>query len=1207
MYLRKIISSGFKSFADKVTITLEKNHITGIVGPNGSGKSNVIDSVRWVMGEQNAKMLRGEKATDIIFAGSEKRKPLGMAEVTLVFDNSEGSTICPPEYRSEEEIALTRRLYADGQREYFINKKPCRLKDIVGFFTSTGLGGRSYSMIQQGQVDRILQAKPEQLREIIEEAAGTLVFKKRKQQAEKKLENTRLNLSRIDDILAELGRQKKALNDQVEKAKKWKETNDELVSTEKSLLVHNFRFFSEKEKELKDDILKLSEAEVEVAASIDEFEAKLEGLQNDLAASDPEVQALSEEITVLREKIASSEASLSSAMDLIENGDKRSVDIRSELEEEQALLSEFSEKYEQAKLKLEQAEIEAGSAKEIIETFDERVEEFSERTRIFESKLAELTKELRHLDRLEDQNALRQEAQKEKNDEISSELEGMSERIAEFDNELSKAMMVVEGASVKVSNRKRELSELQSQKDELTHRMSERSSSVSEVVSERDSSKQNLMNFRAKLEALQDIEADAEKGRSSSKRLVELSQGHAHLLDQVFSLTEESESLPKGVISALENWTDRVYVTDSELTRELLFKCTDEKLSGVNLSHPTEYSLTRIDDWAKANKAIKVENYLGLNKEVLESIADEQKNELEKLLERVVYIKEVCPQNLDDIPAGLILFTKNGTLLTGGGQIQIPSLGAKGALTRQKEIEKLSSSIEKTEKNLLKLEDKLQKLKEEQLSDQNQSKTLDADILEKNTELMRVMSEFENTKNAAEQKREESISHRENLQNKENALSAGQKELTRLEEEKISLVSQKEKAQLERETIMTDNENVMAESDELKRQYDAAKLDLTAAETKAEGLREGFEEQSQRYEQLEGRVAKKKASLDRFTEELAEAYQRKDTLEKDIESFIIRRETLEETLLTKRESNSEVLEQIKVFENKIRALRSEIQTSQKKVNQKNVELERVTIALQSSIDQASERYQLNPEESDLEIPEDFNADKSSKTVTRLRTKIEAMGPINMMAIEEYERLDERESFISRQREEVNSSADLLELAIEEIEENSEEKYLKAFHILNKEFSDLFPILFPGGDASIVLTDEKNPLEGGVEIMVRLPGKKRQNMRLFSGGEKALTAIALIFGLLKSKPTPFCFLDEVDAPLDETNVGRYNKVLETLSERFQFIVITHNRRTMEVLNTLYGVTMQEPGVSKVVGVDLEKALPAHLQKAFKDKKSGATAS
>jgi chromosome segregation protein len=246
-----------------------------------------------------------------------------------------------------------------------------------------------------------------------------------------------------------------------------------------------------------------------------------------------------------------------------------------------------------------------------------------------------------------------------------------------------------------------------------------------------------------------------------------------------------------------------------------------------------------------------------------------------------------------------------------------------------------------------------------------------------------------------------------------------------------------------------------------------------------------------------------------------------------------------------------------------------------------------------------ERYGSEISEYQEELPEGFSQEKYSKDVQKIRALIENMGPINMMAIEEYETISSRESFISKQKDEVEAAASLLESAIDEIEENSEEKFLAAFHNLNREFQELFPILFPGGDGHLLLTNEQKALDGGIEIMVRLPGKKRQPMRLFSGGEKALTAIVLIFALLKSKPTPFCFLDEVDAPLDETNVGRYNRVLEALSERFQFIVITHNRRTMEVLDTLYGVTMQEPGVSKVVGVDMSKDIPAHLQKAFKE--------
>lgn len=1196
MYLRKIISSGFKSFADKVTITLDKNHITGIVGPNGSGKSNVIDSVRWVMGEQNAKMLRGEKATDIIFAGSEKRKPLGMAEVTLVFDNSEGSTICPPEYRSEEEIALTRRLYMDGQREYFINKKPCRLKDIINFFTSTGLGGRSYSMIQQGQVDRILQAKPEQIREIIEEAAGTLIFKKRKQQAEKKLENTRLNLSRIDDILSELSRQKKALSEQVEKAKKWQETNHELTQTETTLLVHNHRFFSGKKAELTQEIQKIAESEVTLLADIAEFEAGLEGLQNELAEADPEVQALAEEITVLREKIASSEASLVSAISLSEGGDKRIIEIRSELAEEKSHRDSFEETYRVSKSALEQAELMAEQAQNLIETFDDRVFEFNENKRVFENKINDLSEELRNLERLTDQNSLRQETSGKNLEELTQIAHNLKVKISSQDDELSQTMIVVEGASLKASNRKRELDELGSEKELVNSRMSERASEVTGLIATRDEAKQEYMSLSARLEALNEINEQSLESKKAANKFVEVSNNDAYSLTESLSLGEKASEMSEAALSAFDNWANRIYLSQSDQFRTITDSIREHGAAGFSVTINAAADMKAIKSWCEENSAVSMKHYL-----------DASSDELDELLSRLAYIDADCPDEPSKLPAGLILFTRSGMTFSSNSEVFLADKNIKGALFRKKELQSLALGSEKKAKLVEKTEEKIEKIKADQLKDQTSLRSIDEKIQLKNVEAMKAITDYESSRNAAELKRDQIVELRESLSNKEAEIDALSKEIERLLAEEESLASQKIKAREEKEQLIEDNQAISDEAEELKKQYDNAKIDLASAQTKAEGLRSGFEEQSSRLESLTLRVEKKEEALATIESDIVEAVSRRETLEKDIESFVYRREELEQTLLNKRESNAGILEQIKVLENKVKDVRSQLQKSQKQVSQKELELERVSIALENAFDQAKQRYHLDPATSDLEVPEDFKADKAASLVTRLRTKIESMGPINIMAIGEYDNLHERESFIAKQRQEVDSSADLLELAIEEIEENSEEKFLKAFHTLNHEFAELFPVLFPGGDAAIVLTDENKPLDGGVEIMVRLPGKKRQNMRLFSGGEKALTAIALIFGLLKSKPTPFCFLDEVDAPLDETNVGRYNKVLETLSERFQFIVITHNRRTMEVLNTLYGVTMQEPGVSKVVGVDLEKALPAHLQKAFKDKKTGATAS
>ncbi|MCX6123622.1 MAG: AAA family ATPase [Proteobacteria bacterium] len=408
MHLKRLTIHGFKSFADKVVLTFDKG-ITGIVGPNGSGKSNVIDAVRWVMGEQNAKNLRGEKALDIIFSGSDKRKALTLAEVALTFDNTEDTGSCPPEYRHETEITLSRRLYADNEREYFINRKPCRLKDIVQFFSLTGLGGRSYSMIQQGQVDRILNAKPEDVREILEEAAGTLVFKHRKIEAQKKLEETNLNLSRVEDILREVDKQQDALESQVEKAKRWSELSDELRELELKLFAHNYNFFQEKLEAI--DLWMKSEQgkEVDNLALLSSLDARNEELQQILSDADPELAALTEQFTVARETLARAESAITGSITRIANNEQRLTALDLELVEEDANLKMIEEQADRSAADLSTAETEAKRLTELIEGFKFDVDSVDESANVFKSKLLELEDESRNISRLLDSNRVRHE------------------------------------------------------------------------------------------------------------------------------------------------------------------------------------------------------------------------------------------------------------------------------------------------------------------------------------------------------------------------------------------------------------------------------------------------------------------------------------------------------------------------------------------------------------------------------------------------------------------------------------------------------------------------------------------------------------------------------------------------------------------------------------------------------------------------------
>jgi chromosome segregation protein len=1199
MFLKKIINAGFKSFADRITINLEKNHITGIVGPNGSGKSNVIDSVRWVMGEQNAKMLRGEKATDIIFAGSEKRKPLGMAEVTLVFDNSEGSTFCPPEYRHEPEISLTRRLYIDGQREYLINRKPCRLKDIVSFFASTGLGGRSYSMIQQGQVDRILQAKPEELREILEEAAGTLIFKRRKAEALKKLDATRLNLSRIDDILTEVERQKAALQSQVEKAKKYREIAAELREAEIEFLTHNHQDFKMKLLESESYLKEISDKEIALMGELVEFEGRFTELKEQLDEADPEVQALNEEIAVLREKIVRAETSLSNAQHLLAGSDEKLAKLELEIAEEDAALRKLEEEVEEKTRELASAESNARLLKDQLETLQYEMDTADEETQVFSNKIEEFQDEVRNLDRLLDNNTVRQEVLERDFSKSEREKNGLNERISILEGELGRALILVDAAQVKVSGRKRGLDAELQEKSGREIAINTRVEQIKNQASLRDSLKEKYFGAKGKFTSLQELELTANDVGALITRLKTPQPGQqsfsVSMLTELISFNDRSEELSERASRSFEKWAERVVVKDLNDFNQLVRIAHSQSIGGIPVTiiesarQPDQAAVIR---WADKFDAEPFENFLKIDRQV---------PRLSELLSRIYHIATLAldTDTIAEMPHGIIAITAQGVIYTGADEYLIGTDGGKGALSRKTDLENLGVEVKSLEAGLAGAQGEIDLLEVKQAEDRLFIKETDQKLQSQNQAVLEVMTELQGARQTAGYKQEALESIKSDYEKLASASEQFGTDLVNLRKNRDSLSIEKEQTARELEDTKEQASSVIEKRDDLARLTGHRKIELAKGEAREQALKENHVSFTTQLENLQNKISRRYREKEELLDGIKSAKVNSVQLEVDIETFILNREEKEDVLAAKREQNSGIIEALRVTENRLRDIRSEQNKFQRNQSDKNLELERVRIGLLSFTEQATEKYQIDLDTYEFVRNPEFKSETRQRQVTTLRGKIETMGPINMMAIEEFDDLSRRESFINSQKDEVVSSVDLLETAIEEIESNSETKFMQTFKILNEEFQSLFPILFPGGDGKIVMTDETRPLDGGVEILVRLPGKKQQNMRLFSGGEKALTAIALIFALLKSKPTPFCFLDEVDAPLDETNVGRYNKVLEALSDRFQFIVITHNRRTMEVLDTLYGITMQEPGVSKVVGVDMSRDLPAHLKKAFKD--------
>lgn len=1199
MFLKKISSSGFKSFADKVTLVLDKRHITGIVGPNGSGKSNIIDAVRWVMGEQNAKMLRGEKATDIIFSGSERRKPLGMAEVSLVFDNEEASHFCPPEYRHEPEITLTRRLYLDGQREYLINRKPCRLKDIISFFTSTGLGGRSYSMIQQGQVDRILQAKPEQIREILEEAAGTAIFKKRKQEAFKKLETTKLNLSRIEDILKEVERQIEALKAQVEKAENWQKLNEELKTRELKLFAHSHSNFKDKELAVKGQLKDFSQQELLSLQALNDLELEQVALKQRLDEADPELNALNERITTVRESIASNEALLLSNIQLLESGHSQIESFDKDLFEEEKNFEKAQEAFQRAEETLEAVELEADQLQSFMDDFGQNLDLAEEEALVFQNKLEGLAEEKRNVDRLLESYQLKQENIEREYSKVARVKAEYTDRLMGLEDEYSQAQIHAESISLKQANFQKEIDEQLELKNQLELGIEQKRTQLQKLNSNLEETKGRFVEGKALLQALQEVERsglDVASKVDTLRSIIKENRSSCEcvLLTELIGFGVSFKEFPQEFVSSFEKWAERIVVHSWDHYEQLSEMVKDKSWGGLPASILLASLDTRaeISKWSQKYQLEPIHLYLNVEREY---------KGLEHVLDRLYLVSDTSRIStlIDDIPPGVVLFTKHGDIFSGSDDFIIGNAQGQGALSRKMKVEELESEQRLLSTQLELDEGNLSYLKEEEQADLLKLKEVDKLIFEQNKEALDIISDLRSLEQKVEHKRDLMIDIRRDYNKAEEQceefgleLSELKTSIATLEEEKIQTSDAYDDAKLQAEELKDQQE-------EMQKQYDQKKIDLAACQTKSSTIREHFDQDKQNIDQMKERLSRRRQEREALKERYDLATEERSRLEHEIATCISQREEWEQQLLAKRDTNTELVEELRRIEKDLKERQDSIRMSQKGMSEKEIELEKISLGLTSVIQQCEEKYHIDLPAYEFKRDHSFDSNAEAKLVSKIRQKIDSIGHVNMMAIEEFKELSERQTFIIAQKEEVVSSMDLLEIAIEEIEQNSKNKFMNTFNVLNKEFASLFPILFPRGEAQIQLTDEENVLESGVEIMVRLPGKNRQNMRLFSGGEKALTAIALIFALLKSKPTPFCFLDEVDAPLDETNVSRYNKVLETLADRFQFIVITHRRRTMEVLDTLYGVTMQEPGVSKVVGVDMNKALPVHLQKAFKD--------
>lgn len=1181
MYLKKIELEGFKSFADKTVLEFMSG-ITTVIGPNGSGKSNIADAIRWVLGEQSMKSLRGSKTEDVIFAGTQNRRSLGFAEVSIVMDNSDPKL--PIEYN---EVIVTRRLYRSGESGYFINKTPCRLKDVLELFMDTGIGKDGYSIVGQGKIDEILSNKSEERRHVFEEAAGIVKYRVRKQESEKKMEQSKLNLLRINDIISEIEVNIEPTRIQSEKAKEYLKLRDELKTIEIGLFIHNIDEYKKKieevvnnedifntqlvrenerlsniqdlKEELKENLDKITEQIEKVQNLSFENERKNVQLKSDISLNiekinnnNENMQRLENEIAENKEKIAILEEEINTKKGKKEGLNQNKEKFVKELEEKEEKLKKLTENMSEKELEMEKKK----------KKFDDNINEKFEISNTISTLIAN------------SENAeLRRKVIKEEIDNNISELD--SSRLSK--SEILQKFTEIEGKRGKILS---ELSKQTDSKNDIENKVKDIKSKINQYET-------NMRIKDSRLKFLEETEKEKEGYIKSVKELLKECEKNGSLKKGVHGVIANLINVPKEYEVAIEMCLGSIMqnvVTDTEEDAKRL------------VEHLRKYNLGRASFLPISSVKGKKIDKLKAEKGVIGIAADLVK--FDKKYEQIVCSllgQTVIVDNMDNAiliakknSYGFRIVTLEGDVLNSSGSISGGSIQKKtvNILGRSREIEELKKELkelEKTRSDLTKekekLEKELEKIQKEISELENQLK--DTEIVHA-TEKQKVVA-IEETVEKVEARLEKLKQEEKEIETRVDENRTNQEQL-----ENRKLEIDEENSKLNREILEFNSKNKDTQSivDELNFDITNLKISVSSFDESELSLEEMLERIKQDIENLEKSSEnkenqKQKMSID--NEKLAklnvELNEKVESLVIDVSNSGSKIDELKKDRIAKNSKLEETEENLTSQMSKIDDLKDQVSKCDVKKSKFEFELEQIVTKMW-------EEYELTPNDPG-EYKKPQNIVEVQKQVNNLRSSMKELGNVNIDAIEEYKKLKERYDFMNEQRLDLETTMSKLRKMISDMTIIMKEQFAERFKIINKNFSEIFVELFGGGKAELKLTDESNLLESGIEIEVQPPGKKLQNMMLLSGGERAFTAIALLFAILKINPAPLCVLDEIEAALDDVNVYRFAEYLKKFAGDSQFLVITHRKGTMEASNTVYGITMEEKGISKLLSLDLKK--------------------
>ncbi len=1185
MRLKSIKLAGFKSFVDPTSLEF-KSPLVAVVGPNGCGKSNVIDAVRWVMGESSARNLRGESMSDVIFNGSATRKPVGQATVELVFDNSDGSL--GGEYASYAEISIRRQAGRDNQSDYFLNGTRCRRKDITDIFLGTGLGPRSYSIIEQGMISRVLEAKPEELRSFLEEAAGISLYRRRRHETEIRMRHTRENLARLDDVRQELEKQLDRLKRQAEAATRYQELKDEQEKLDAELAALRWHALAEQLDTQKQAIRTLASAFEEKMAGRASIDLELEKMREEHASKSEEYNQIHSHYYEVGTKIARNEQTLEHHRERqlqlqhdIEQAQNNIARIESQLLEDKEQLSYYLTENEALRPSYDAANEEAKNAAIVLEQASHAMQHFQEGYEKFQ----------------EDSQKTQQIAEVEK------------ARIEQLDKQSREANA--------------HLSRLQHEQSNLNWEALEKS--LNELLQDIESREQETLNYRKELESLatelNDIRLDSddirvksdasrEKRQTSQGRLASLEALQQAALGKTDGVVKEwlkvagfSENsrlgecieVESGYETALEtvlgNALEAVCVNTLEevMTHFSSASGSIPKLNASFVEMSDASSQASIQQTSIQQAAAATATSAIAAARLSSKVKVNSEHSLDQFLSNI-YVVDTLEEAMrlrSDLSLAESVVTREGIWISRHALRVFRDQGSRaGVIEREAEIKELQALIQQLNSSISEYEikfeenrDKILQLEKERESLLQKETVVAKELKDLTGKSSALRARLEHTRNRLNQVQQEMAEYQQRL-----TLAQEDAGLARLELQ--SALDEMEACRNRRESLATERQNLRTLLSDAERNLSASKDALHSKALKLESLKAQQEATKQgilRLEESLSSVTEQKIKLSKTIQDLE---QPTEELRLVLDELLSERVEIEKELNQARNIVESLDNDINTLEKRRVNFEQEAENIRGRLDEARMQVQALEIRSQT-VQEKLQAVQKSAEEIWKTLEEGAEETLWAERLEQVSNRIQRLGAINMAAIEEFQTESERKNYLDSQFKDLTEALETLDNAIQKIDKETRMKFKETYDKVNAEFQTLFPRLFGGGQAYLELVGE-DLLEAGVAVMARPPGKKNSSIHLLSGGEKALTAVALVFAIFQLNPAPFCMLDEVDAPLDDANVGRFCELVKHMSSTVQFIYITHNKLSMESANILVGVTMKEPGVSRLVSVNVAEA-------------------